>query len=415
MKSPFNIHPPKNWQDFETLCLKLWGEIWNIPHEIDFNSDNAQGQHGVDIYGPVNGGKDYYGIQCKNKKLNLIDGSPNRISIKDIQEEIEKAKSFKPCLNKLIIATSLPKDQKIEEYVRTQSVQNVELGLFTIQICFWDFFERKLSEFPNVYNWYVKNEDFHQVKSISVLFSNGQNEISCFPKFQKTIKKYRIKKEMDSGDDDLDLSLSFNELLEKSKLDLNISKPGFKKFNDMFAKIDMSRNPLMPKIKWEQYCWLKLQITNTGAAVIEDYKIELEFEGDFIRVGAEKGHFIYNPKYVNTVREYSNSDDSLIILPKNRTLVQADYFTTGNFYIKPKIGEGSVIKMNWKIISRDFTDSGFLTVIIEPKFHQIVTIENIDSTLDEKDEVSYQVIERTGVQQIGYVDYYDKESDYNFE
>lgn len=415
MKSPFNIHPPKNWQDFETLCLKLWGEIWNIPHEIDFNSDNAQGQHGVDIYGPVNGGKDYNGIQCKNKKLNLIDGSPNRISIKDIQEEIEKAKLFKPDLNKLVIATSLPKDQKIEEYVRTQSLQNVELGLFTIQICFWDFFERKLSEFPNVYNWYVKNEDFHQVKSISVLFPNGQNEISCFPKFQKTIKKYRIKKEMDSGDDDLDLSLSFDELLEKYKLDLNISKPGFKKFNDMFAKIDMSKNPLMPKIKWEQYCWLKLQITNTGAAVIEDYKIELEFEGDFIRVGAEKGHFIYNPKYVNTVREYSNSDDSLIILPKNRTLVQADYFTTGNFYIKPKIGEGSVIKMNWKIISRDFTDSGFLTIIIEPKFHQIVTIENIDSTLDEKDEVSYQVIERTGVQQIGYVDYYDKESDYNFE
>ncbi|MCC3215549.1 hypothetical protein LIV57_09780 [Chryseobacterium sp. X308] len=415
MKSPFNIHPPKNWQDFETLCLKLWGEIWNIPHEIDFNSDNAQGQHGVDIYGPVNGGKDYNGIQCKNKKLNLIDGSPNRISIKDIQEEIEKAKLFKPDLNKLVIATSLPKDQKIEEYVRTQSLQNVELGLFTIQICFWDFFERKLSEFPNVYNWYVKNEDFHQVKSISVLFPNGQNEISCFPKFQKTIKKYRIKKEMDSGADDLDLSLSFNELLEKYKLDLNTSKPGFKKFNDMFAKIDMSRNPLMPKIKWEQYCWLKLQITNTGAAVIEDYKIELEFEGDFIRVGAEKGHFIYNPKYVNTVREYSNSDDSLIILPKNRTLVQADYFTTGNFYIKPKIGEGSVIKMNWKIISRDFTDSGFLTIIIEPKFHQIVTIENTDSTLDEKDEVSYQVIERTGVQQIGYVDYYDKESDYNFE
>ncbi|MDP9959307.1 hypothetical protein J2T04_001186 [Chryseobacterium lathyri] len=35
MKASINIHPPKNWQDFETLCLKLWGEIWNIPHEID--------------------------------------------------------------------------------------------------------------------------------------------------------------------------------------------------------------------------------------------------------------------------------------------------------------------------------------------------------------------------------------------
>lgn len=42
MKAPVNIHPPKNWQDFETLCLKLWGEIWNIPHEIEFNSDNSQ-------------------------------------------------------------------------------------------------------------------------------------------------------------------------------------------------------------------------------------------------------------------------------------------------------------------------------------------------------------------------------------
>ncbi len=414
MKSPLNIHPPKNWQDFETLCLKLWGEIWCIPHEIDFNSDNAQGQHGVDIFGPVNDGKKYNGIQCKNRKLNLIDGSPNRISIRDIKEEIEKAKSFKPHLSKLVIATSLPKDQKIEEYVRTQSVQNVEIGLFTIQICFWDFFERKLSEFPQVYNWYVKNEDFHRTKSLSVLFSNGQNEIICFPKYQKTVKRYIIKDE-NVGKDNLDLSLSLNELLEKYKAEEDVSKSGLKNFNDIFGRIDMSKNPLMPKIRWEQYCWLKLQITNTGATVIEDYKIELEFEGDFKKVGAEKGHFLHNPKYINTVREYSNSDDSLIIVPKNKTLVQDDYFTTGNFYIEPKIGEGSAVKISWKIISRDFTDSGFLTIIIKPQFHKVITIENVDSILEKKEEVSYQLIERTGVHQIGYVDYFDKESDYNFE
>lgn len=344
----------------------------------------------------------------------MIDGSPNRISIRDIQEEIEKAKSFKPNLSKLVIATSLPKDQKIEEYVRTQSIQNVEIGLFTIQICFWDFFERKLSEFPNVYNWYVKNEDFHRIKSLSVLFSNGQNEMICFPKFQKTIKRYIVMDE-NVEEDILDLSLSLNELLEKYKSEEDVSKSGFKNFNDIFGRIDMSRNPLMPKIKWEQYCWLKLQITNTGAAVIEDYKIELEFEGDFKKVGAEKGHFLHNPKYINTVREYSNSDDSLIIVPKNKTLVQDDYFTTGNFYIEPKIGEGSAVKMTWKIISRDFTDSGFLTIVIKPEFHKVVTIVNVNSKLEEKEEVSYQLIERTGVHQIGYVDYFDKESDYNFK
>ncbi|WP_231492242.1 hypothetical protein [Pedobacter sp. Leaf170] len=105
MIAPNNIHPPKNWQDFEMLCLRLWGEIWNIPDEIEFNSDNSQGQHGVDIYGAVENGLKYNGVQCKNKKLNLIDGSPNRISITDIDAEIEKAKEFKPALNKLVIAT----------------------------------------------------------------------------------------------------------------------------------------------------------------------------------------------------------------------------------------------------------------------------------------------------------------------
>ena len=204
-------------------------------------------------------------------------------------------------------------------------------------------------------------------------------------------------------------------MLEKYKAEEDVSKSGLKNFNDIFGRIDMSKNPLMPKIRWEQYCWLKLQITNTGATVIEDYKIELEFEGDFKKVGAEKGHFLHNPKYINTVREYSNSDDSLIIVPKNKTLVQDDYFTTGNFYIEPKIGEGSAVKISWKIISRDFTDSGFLTIIIKPQFHKVITIENVDSILEKKEEVSYQLIERTGVHQIGYVDYFDKESDYNFE
>lgn len=49
MIAPTNIHPPKNWQDFETIYLKLWGEIWQIPHENEFNSHHSQGRQGVDI------------------------------------------------------------------------------------------------------------------------------------------------------------------------------------------------------------------------------------------------------------------------------------------------------------------------------------------------------------------------------
>lgn len=50
MISPKRIHPPQNWQSFELLTLKLWGEIWNVPNEIEFNSESGSKQKGVDIY-----------------------------------------------------------------------------------------------------------------------------------------------------------------------------------------------------------------------------------------------------------------------------------------------------------------------------------------------------------------------------
>lgn len=400
MKSPLNIHPPKNWQDFEMLCLKLWGEIWKVPHEIEFNSDNSQGQNGVDIYAPFDDGRKYNGIQCKNKKLNLIDGSPNRILISDIQAEIDKAEFFVPRLNKLIIATSLPKDRAVEEYVRTKSIEYIEKGLFSIQICFWEYIERKIIEFPEVYNWYIKNEDFFTERKVEVTFSGGAKETTCYPKFKKTIKKYILKKEIKQE--------SFNPSL----------------YDDMLKKLTVKDFNKMPNAKliigqtfpWKQYCWKKLVVTNVGKSVIENFKIELDFEGDFQRVGAESGNFILNKKFTNTVKEYSNSKTSLYIRPKTDTLVQEDYFTSGNFYIEPIIsGAKQEIKVNWKLISRDFTDSGFLFIIIEPKFHIVTIEEEVDSLDKVREEVSCDLIERKGTSHFAGIDYHDKESDYNFE
>lgn len=414
MKAPVNIHPPKNWQDFETLCLKLWGEIWNIPHEIDFNSDNSQGQDGVDIYGPIDGGLTYNGIQCKNKKLNLIDGKPNRISIQDIQAEIEKAKSFQPNLNKLIIATSLPKDQKIEEYVRTQSVENIKNGSFSIQICFWEFFERKIIEFPNVYNWYIKNEDFHKVKQLSVTFGNGRLETICHPKFQKNVKRYIFQPKVDIVEEDFNYKMTLEEALKKYD---SFDKKSKSNLNDLFKSINFNHSLIShQKYVWGQNCWLKLQITNEGQSVIEDFKIELDFEGDFVKVGAESGHYLINPNYVNNIKEYSNTEKSLYIKPHNKPLVQGDYFNTGNFFIKPKVsGENNDVIINWKLLSRDYTDSGSLIIKIEPKFHTVFTDEYVDNPEEVREDVSYKLFERPGMSNFTSINYLDKESDYNFE
>jgi hypothetical protein len=83
------IRKPENWQDFESLCKKLWGEIWAC-EEIKKNGRNGQNQNGVDIYGIPKNLEHYFGIQCKGKD----DYSNANLSIKEIDAEIEKAKEL---------------------------------------------------------------------------------------------------------------------------------------------------------------------------------------------------------------------------------------------------------------------------------------------------------------------------------
>ena len=60
--SNMQIPPPRNWQDFETLCWDLWKTIFNDP-ETQKNGRQGQKQNGVDIYGRPNVGNEWTGIQ----------------------------------------------------------------------------------------------------------------------------------------------------------------------------------------------------------------------------------------------------------------------------------------------------------------------------------------------------------------
>ena len=66
MEAKKQLRKPENWEDFERLCKKLWGEIWDCK-EIKMNGRKGQSQHGVDIYGIPKGENYYSGIQCKGK------------------------------------------------------------------------------------------------------------------------------------------------------------------------------------------------------------------------------------------------------------------------------------------------------------------------------------------------------------
>lgn len=49
MKAPTQIQPLENWQDFETLCKKLWGEIWHCADAIKKNGCSGKNQNGIKI------------------------------------------------------------------------------------------------------------------------------------------------------------------------------------------------------------------------------------------------------------------------------------------------------------------------------------------------------------------------------
>jgi hypothetical protein len=53
MKASLSLIRPINWQDFESLAKKQWGEIWNCTN-IRKNGCRGNNQHGVDVYGRPN-------------------------------------------------------------------------------------------------------------------------------------------------------------------------------------------------------------------------------------------------------------------------------------------------------------------------------------------------------------------------
>ncbi|MET3037421.1 hypothetical protein ABXT08_15030 [Chryseobacterium sp. NRRL B-14859] len=61
-----------------------------------------------------------------------------------------------------------------------------------------------------------------------------------------------------------------------------------------------------------------------------------------------------------------------------------------------------------EIIISDFTETGSLLIEIMPKFHKAFVDNEIDNIEDVREEISYKLIERPGMSQIGYVDYFDK-------
>lgn len=143
--SRVQLAPPQNWQDFESLCCDLWRLIWNDPYAKKHGRSGQQ-QMGVDISGNIAPGV-WAGVQCKVKK-------GGKVTLDELNREVEKAKQFKPSLSLWILATTARKDAGLELRAREITDQHHRDGLFRVEIFAWDDIAEHLGNYPQLVRQY---------------------------------------------------------------------------------------------------------------------------------------------------------------------------------------------------------------------------------------------------------------------
>ncbi|WP_179136088.1 hypothetical protein [Paenibacillus sp. 32352] len=122
------IPAPKDWSEFEEIvasCLRIRWSNKNISRI----GRSGQAQHGVDIYGNDDLGR-RAGVQCKLTEGNLM---PNVVV-----EEVLKAERFLPHLDIYYIATTAPRDAKLQQKINELSEERKTNHKFSIQLLFWE-------------------------------------------------------------------------------------------------------------------------------------------------------------------------------------------------------------------------------------------------------------------------------------
>lgn len=359
MKASLSLRRPTNWQDFESLAKKLWGEIWDCP-DIRKNGRSGNKQYGVDIYGIPQGETQYFGIQCKGKD----EYTDKQFTEKEIIKEIEKAKTFQPSLKKFYLTTTAVKNADTEEFVRKTNVDHISKGLFGVELYSWEDIVELIDENKRTHDWYIKSQNYTTQKSVSVTFQNGSSEIICLPKFRKPITHYRQK--------------------IVPAIDFFYTNPLFtsiQKRQQLMSSITVGHSPMFSTTINLSYFSFLIKIHNTGTDPIEEYKLLLEFQGEIDEIADtnEKSSGLFPNIHVYFLTTYLWNDTKTgKIVPRSKILVGDDTMTSDEIFLKTQPVE-SKITINWKLLSKDFKDKGQLFINVQADIeteHKDVLVED---------------------------------------
>jgi hypothetical protein len=343
------IAKPSRWQDFESLCKMLWGEMWNIPDKIKQNGRLGQVQFGVDVYGVPKGKQKYSGIQCKGKNDEL----KSVLTEKEIDEEIEKAKSFIPALETFIFATTSNKDVKLEQYIRQKDIESRTNGGFEILLYCWEDISDLIETNRNTFNYYVSQNQFKSNFELDLTFDNGEKSIKVYPLFQKRLISYLLENTEQAN---LHLSSLASTYEKLSRLH---------RISGFYEKVNRS--------------WVRVgfRFKNTGSTVIEDYKLIITPENDKISeikdelnlTGRAILRTFHGPFYVYEKEKYG------VYKRKDNEPLTQQVEKSFELFILLTNRETHSLNFECAFFSRDFHFKETLTIVVEPKYNR--TYENI--------------------------------------
>ncbi|WP_461788068.1 hypothetical protein [Pedobacter sp.] len=361
------LRKPENWQDFETLCKKLWGEIFCIPNNIKKNGRLGQMQNGVDVYGIPKGENSYWGIQAKGKD----DYSDARLKNSEIIIEIEKAKKFQPTISVYIIASTANKDVEIEEFVRLKDIENRASGSFEILLYCWEDIVDLIEENPNTYNWYLNDINHRSKFDFSLWFNDFEEKLTLTPIFERNITRYisTDKPEMEILRQNL-----ANTSLVKS-YDLNLFQ--------LYRSNEVNKS----------WCKFKIIMDNTGSAVLEDWKLILKFTKGVERL--DSGTIFF--KRISLTNHIDDESKTITYRPiGDRPLIQKDNRSFEISLLPSTDCEKIVVE--WELLARDYNKTDVFEIGIVPEFIESISYEEIsveDELPEEKISITYNVVAKT--------------------
>ena len=167
------VTPPRDWDEFEEICLDLWRCIWNDPN-TQRNGTQGTKQNGVDIYGQRDQNGALCGVQCKLKE----DWGNTGLSIRELESEVVKAKGFEPPLSEYTIATTGKVTAKVLEKARIITQENQKNGFFSVFVISWDNILSELDNYPqiakkhyDIINNSIIIEEIHKIQETQGLVS----------------------------------------------------------------------------------------------------------------------------------------------------------------------------------------------------------------------------------------------------